>query len=113
MSELRDILYSGMSFRMIASGDTCQNLSTGTFFQAEMQEVSEIEQEAMVAVGEIREAMRMHVVDDAASNALREQQFVKIFYDGVWQTYRIVSRRNNPASIATTFGLIYKTDGDT
>jgi hypothetical protein len=111
MSEFRDTQRNIVAEREAGSVEQCKNLTDGTLFNAEVEEVQDIELNTEFG-RDAREQVTIHVSDKVAAEKLMSQEFVAVNLYGVWERFRIVRRKRNPASPQTDFGLMYVTDKD-
>ena len=105
MSEARDIIGAVVSERENWTAETCKNLADGTTFNAEVEQIQDIE--LNVALGrDARESVTIHVLNQTAADGLTMNGFVSIQLYGRWQKFQVLRRSNNPASPQVEFGLM-------
>lgn len=111
MSEARDIISEVVSDRQKWSGDSVQNLTTGLFFTAEIEPVSDMELNTELG-RDARESVLMHVVDREAAAELNLADEVEMTLLGIVTRFLVVRRSDNPADPQVEFGLMKLTEKD-
>lgn len=105
MSELRDIILSAVNDRYAFTAETCKNLNNGGTFQAEFQEIADIELNTELG-RDPREAVLMNVVSDADAAKINIGTIIQVSMFGTTTKLQVLRRSNNPASPHTEFGLM-------
>lgn len=103
MSELRDILADVVADRQEFTADTVKNLTTGTAFAAEIEEIADIELNTELG-RDARESILLHISDRSAAAALDLNTQVQFTIRGQLITCAITRRKDNPVSLQTEFG---------
>lgn len=111
MSEFREAIKSIVTDREVGTAELCQNLVTGNYFTAEIEEISEMELNTEFG-RDPREAVLMHVSDRAAALALVMGQKVRVQLYGQWFNFQIVRRKDDPTDPQMEFGLMKLTAKD-
>jgi len=111
MSEIRDAIQGIVADREVGTAEDCVNLKTGDPFTAEIEEIQDTELNTELG-RDPREAVLMHVSDKAVADAIVCQQQVLITLYGVLSKFKVLRRKDNPASPQVEFGLMRLTAKD-
>lgn len=111
MSEFREAWAGIVEDRLVGTGEACVNLKTGDPFTAEIEEIEDTELNTELG-RDPREAVLMHVSDSAVAAAIECQQQVLITLYGQLAKFKVLRRKENPASPQVEFGLMRLTAKD-
>lgn len=105
MSEFRDAIQDVVTDRQSATAENCRNLRTGALFLAEIEEIADTELNTELG-RDAREQLLMHVLDKTQAACIRSQEKIAVQLYGVWTTFTVVRRKDNPADPQVEFGLV-------
>ena len=111
MSEILDILTDTVSERAPVFGDRIKNLTTGEWFNAEIETKLDPFLLPAELADDPREKIRLHILDDKAAAALNRMDKIQFMRGPIVCTFKIVSGMVSPASIQNQFLAIHLVDG--
>jgi len=106
MSETSQFAADNVTERAAWTTDQVQNLTSGAWFTAEIEDVSDPVRLITELGEDVREAAILHVTDDAQAAGISMNDLVRFTLFGAVGTMKVVKRKNNPTSPQTDFWCV-------